>query len=372
RTVAFSRSSRPSVPISWLSESSTSPPRLDRTISAASSSCSAETEENTLVIATPSIEPGKESRKRRSSCAPNGTISQPLNSLPPGTIASPAEIVCRRSTGQASSGRIASVEGAPIRMTTTRHSLLRWRTAFVACVVPNMTWLIRERSSPAAASTPSSAATMPPVMSGRVATFAFASSRPARSRSTASVFVPPTSMPRRRSSCRCMQLLHRLVVEVVAEHAWPRHRESAVAPPDRMAGECDHADALPVSEALGGDRCARLVVEHGDDVGDRGEDASLLERDEVLVLDLESQRAASVGAESLDERRPAGKPARRPPLDVDDLAPNEPEAGELVHQLGHRIGLGGAQQRTDPPCERDRAGNRCRPRLLHRQDVHGH
>ena len=53
RIVAFSRSSRPIEPISWLSEVCTSPSsRL--TTSAASSSCRAETGANTLVITTPS------------------------------------------------------------------------------------------------------------------------------------------------------------------------------------------------------------------------------------------------------------------------------------------------------------------------------
>src|SRR6185437_14380727 len=113
---------------------------------------------------------------------------------------------------------------------------------------------------------------------------------PSWSRTTASVFVPPTSMPSRRSSGRGMQLLDRLVVEVVAERARARRGEAALAAPDVVAAQRDDADALSIAQPLGRDRSSRLAVEHGDDVGNRGDHASVLERNEVLVLDLDPQR----------------------------------------------------------------------------------
>ena len=88
--VAFSRSSRPIEPISWLSETCTSPSsRL--TISAAASSCRRETGANTLVIATPSAVPPTSPRKRAMASVSSGDRSRPSNSMPPSTIVSPTE-----------------------------------------------------------------------------------------------------------------------------------------------------------------------------------------------------------------------------------------------------------------------------------------
>ena len=105
-TVAFSRSSSPTVPTSWLSEMWTSAPSTARAASPTASSCSAETGAKTLAIATPSTCPAMLSRKRRAVSRSSGTISRPSNSMPPSTISSPAETVSRRSCGHAKSGRI--------------------------------------------------------------------------------------------------------------------------------------------------------------------------------------------------------------------------------------------------------------------------
>ncbi len=114
-------------------------------------------------------------------------------------MASPPETTSRSSCGQVSSGRTESVAGAPMRRTATRCRRRRSRTALVACVVPSMAWLMRARSMCPAARTASTAASMPELTSGVVGALALASRRSSRSRTTASVFVPPTSMPRRRS-----------------------------------------------------------------------------------------------------------------------------------------------------------------------------
>ena len=98
-TVAFSRSSRPMEPISWLSDTGMSP-SSSRTTSAAARSWRSETDANTLVTATASALPATRLRNRRSSSTPSGTISRPSNSRPPGTMASPTEIASRRSAGQ--------------------------------------------------------------------------------------------------------------------------------------------------------------------------------------------------------------------------------------------------------------------------------
>ena len=105
RIVAFSRSSRPSEPISWLSETWTSPSsRL--TISAAASSCRAETGAKTLVMATPSAVPATSPRNRAMASVSSGARSCPSNSMPPPTITAPAEIAVVRSAGQPNIGRM--------------------------------------------------------------------------------------------------------------------------------------------------------------------------------------------------------------------------------------------------------------------------
>src|SRR5215471_7527043 len=314
-TVAFSRSSRPIEPISWLSETSMSPSsRL--TTSAASSSCRGETGANTLVIATASAVPAVSPRNLATASASKGDRSRPSNSMPPSTITAPAETTSVRSPGQPNIGRTLNVAGPPMRMTATRCSRLRSSSALVAWVVPSITWVMRAGSAPGACITASIAAVMPPVMSGVQGTLALASTRSAASRITASVLVPPTSMPRRQSSTGTGEILHGLVVEVVAERARAHDGDALVGPPDRVAGEGNHGNPLAVADPLGHDRVGGLAVEHADEVGDRGEDAAALQRDQVLVLQLEPGQAAGVVAEALDEHRAADEAAGRAPLHV--------------------------------------------------------
>src|SRR6266568_4545950 len=154
-------------------------------------------------------------------------------------------------------------------MIATRRSLLRSSKALVACVVPSMTCVMRPASMPGASITASMAAVMPPVMSGVQATLALASTRSAGSMITASVLVPPTSMPRRQSSCSTGKLLHWQVIEVVAERPRPGDGEPGLAPPDRVAAEGDDRDPLTVPDPLGHDGIGSLAVQHRDQVRDR-------------------------------------------------------------------------------------------------------
>ena len=97
-------------------------------------------------------------------------------------------------------GRMLCVAGPPIRMTAIRRSFLRSSTAFVAWVVPSITWVIRCGSDFRVPGAPVSiAVVIPRVMSGVPGTLALAITRSAASMITASVLVPPTSMPRRQS-----------------------------------------------------------------------------------------------------------------------------------------------------------------------------
>src|SRR5215475_14310609 len=351
--VAFSRSSRPIVPISWLSETWISPSsRL--TISAASNSCRGETGANTLVMTMPWAAPPTSPRNRAMASVSRGDSSRPSNSMPPSTTAVPTEMASVRSPGHPNIGRTLRVAGPPILITATRRRFRRSSTALVAWVVPSMTWVIRRGSAPGARSTVSIAAVIPPVISGVHGTLALAMTRSAGSMITASVLVPPTSMPRRYSGPGTGELLHWLVVEVVAEHARPGHGDPGPGPPDRIAGESDHRHPLPIPDRLGGDRVAGLAVQHRDQVGYRGQHTPALQRHQVLVLQLQPDQPARILTEALDHHAAVDEPTGRMPLDVQDLAGDQLERIKLGDQGGHWAAPRGRDRLTDPDRLRDR------------------
>src|SRR5215470_16345400 len=360
--VAFSRSSRPIEPISWLSETWISPSsRL--TTSAASSSCRGETGANTLVMTMPSAAPPTSPRNRAMASVSTGDRSRPSNSMPPSTIVAPTEMVSVRSRGHPNIGLTLWVAGPPILITATRRRFRRSSTALVAWVVPSMTWLIRCGSAPGACSTVSRAAVIPPVMSGVQGTLALATMRSARSMITASVFVPPTSMPRRCSGTGIGELLHGQVIEVIAERPWPGHGDPALGPPDGIAGESNHRHPLAVPQHLAGDRIGGLAVHDRDQVGHRGAHAPAFQRHQVLVLQLQPDQPARVLVEALDHHAAADEPTGGMPLDVHHLAGDQLERAYLRHQGGHRAACRVGERLTDPDRLRDRAAYRRAARL---------
>src|SRR5690348_3081270 len=94
------------------------------------------------------------------------------------------------------------------------------------------------------------AARTPVVTSREVGCFVLARTALSRSMTTASVWVPPTSMPSRRSSVCGMGALHRNEVDVVAEGAGTGDLDPCRGAPDRRGGEGQHHDALAVADAL--------------------------------------------------------------------------------------------------------------------------
>src|SRR5258707_13061797 len=108
-------------------------------------------------------------------------------------------MAARRSAGQPTKGGMARVAGAAMRIRPTRLRLWRSRIAFVQWVVPSMACLIAPGSRPGCPSTnPWSALRMPLVTSGVVGDLKLASKSERSFNTTASVFVPPTSIPRRK------------------------------------------------------------------------------------------------------------------------------------------------------------------------------
>src|SRR5262249_56064260 len=141
-------------------------------------------------------------------------------------------------------GRVGGA-GPPILITAPRRRFRRSSTALVAWVVPSMTWLIRRGSAPGACRTVSIALVIPPVMSGVHGTLALATTRSAGSMITASVLVPPTSMPRRCSGTGMGEFLHGQVIEVVAERLRPAHGDPPLSAPDRLTRHNHHPHPLP-------------------------------------------------------------------------------------------------------------------------------
>jgi len=210
-TVAFSRSSSPTEPISWLSE------RLDVVAEARRARSRrpelvpvgrrARTRSRSRRRSTfPRRPQGSAASRRRRTLRGRGrrTRSRPRTSLAAGDGV--AEI-----GRQPKSGRTPSVAGAPMRSTATRfsssleHRVRRVRRASITCVMRSFcdgTWYVRgtdvvaedrvrSRCDAAGDVGPSSHP------------WRGASSAPSRSRTTASVFVPPTSIPSRRSIRAC-------------------------------------------------------------------------------------------------------------------------------------------------------------------------
>ena len=200
RMDAFSRSRKPSDPISDDSVMGKPSPSSSRRTAAARFSCASDTGENTLVTATDSKPSSRTTRATsRISSSDSALISRPSNSLPPCTRKSRTRMAFFSSSGQSAMQLMAVVAGAPTRSAATLFRRLRSTMAFVQCVVPSMANpMLRAASAPIWVITSCMAATMPLMTSSVVGLFVAATSLRSPSMTTASVFVPPTSIPRRQ------------------------------------------------------------------------------------------------------------------------------------------------------------------------------
>src|SRR5262249_41272808 len=147
------------------------------------------------------------------------------------------------------------VAGPPSLTTATRRSFLASAPGSGAGVVPSRRGVIGCGSARGALSTVSMAAMMPPVMSGVHGTLALAITRSAGSMMTASVLVPPTSMPRRQSGAGTGELLDRQVLEVVTEGPPPGDLDPRLGPPAAAP-----ATAIPASVRQTGSQGKAITV----------------------------------------------------------------------------------------------------------------
>src|SRR5947207_46183 len=214
-SVTFSRSSSPMRPRRCESVTAASGHSSAR-MAAACSSHDGSSGEKTDATAT-ELTPVCRNRRAaaRMPAASNGTIGRPSYSWPPSSMTTSPRTSSARSSGQSTNGGSDALAGRPMRTAATRVRPRRWTTALVKWVVPIMTALIvvAGSASPArsvgglsemrlgsVASSSASARVTPPVTSAVVGVFTAATTR-SPSRRTASVLVPPTSMPilRRRA-----------------------------------------------------------------------------------------------------------------------------------------------------------------------------
>ena len=99
-----------------------------------------------------------------------------------------------RSAGQSQNGAKEALAGKPMRTAATRAKSRRWRTALTKCVVPITTPSIASSKTSGWRVSSMSAVRMPAVMSNVVGVLTEWMTLPLSS-NTASVLVPPTSIP---------------------------------------------------------------------------------------------------------------------------------------------------------------------------------
>src|SRR3981189_3439214 len=158
-----------------------------------------------------------------------------------------------RSCGQSQNGGREALAGMPIRMAATFIKCRRWTTALTKCVVPITTASTGTRAAGSARNA-FKASRMPDVTSivvGRLTVKTTLSP----SSSTASVLVPPTSIPMRRITLHS-SLENGTKIQVVAEGAGPDEFQAARAGQDGGSPQRHHGDALAVADRLGADGMA--------------------------------------------------------------------------------------------------------------------
>jgi hypothetical protein len=134
----------------------------------------------------------------------SGMNGRPSYSWPPSTIHTPPRTRLARSSGQSQNGGSEAEAGMPSLSAATLVRWRRWTTALMKCVVPIITPSIRFSLPLESFSTPVAArlfseSRMPVVTSSLVGAFTAPATLPSSIR-TASVLVPPTSMPMRLMS----------------------------------------------------------------------------------------------------------------------------------------------------------------------------
>src|SRR6266702_605325 len=263
-----------------------------------------------------------------------------------------------RFCGQSQNGGSEALAGMPIRIAATFIRFRRWTTALMKCVVPITTASTGPRATGSARNA-FRASRMPDVTScvvGRLTAKTTLSS----SSSTASVLVPPTSIPMRRinlHSSASALVENGTEIPVVAKSAGADEFEATRARQDGGSRQRHHGDALAVADGFGADRMAGDALQHADQVRRHRDGVAFAPGDDPFVLEREFQPGAAIVIDTLDRDRAAQKAFRGPAGNIHHLADEEPLAAFAFEQCCDRIGMqavGFAHQPADP----DRGGGR--------------
>src|SRR6516164_2868246 len=345
---AFSRSSRPMRPRSRDRVTAASGASSARIARARSSQPGSSGEK----IAATAIDRMPLARIRRAACrmpaSSNGTIGRPSKSCPPSSMNTSPRTEPARSSGQSQNGGSEALAGSPMRTAATRARSRRWTTALTKWVVPITTPSIVPRATSGWRASFASAVTMPAVTSAVVGVLIACTTRPSSS-STASVLVPPTSMPIRRIAPSLPLprmrgrgregVEDRTEVEVIAEGARPDMLEPLLCQKDRRGRERHDRHAPAIADRLGAEGLARDGVENADQIGRHRERHFIAPRHYPLVLERDLEPRAAILVEPVDRRSAAQKPLGRAAGDIDDLAPEKHLTLCFVEDCGDRIGV---------------------------------
>src|SRR6516165_7310557 len=253
-----------------------------------------------------------------------------------------------RSSGQSQKGGKEALAGNPMRTAATRAKSRRCTTALTKCVVPITTPSIAPRVTSEWRANSASAVTIPVVTSEVVGDLTACTTR-ASSSSTASVLVPPTSIPIRRITPTLTlprlrgkewegpTVEDRAKFEVVAEGAWPDVFEAFRRQDNRGRGEYNNGYPPAITDCLGAERFARHGVEHADQIGRHRDRRLVAPRHHPFILECDLQSASTVIIETLDHRPAAQVPLGCAAGDVDDLAAEEEFPLALIQDCRDRV-----------------------------------
>src|SRR6516165_2746579 len=271
-----------------------------------------------------------------------------------------------RSSGQSQKGGSEALAGSPMRTAATRARSRRWTTALTKWVVPITTPSIPPRATSICPASSASAVTMPAVTSAVVGVLTACTTRPSSS-STASVLVPPTSIPIRRIAPTLPLprmrgrgregVEDRAEVEVVAKGARPDMLEPLRCQKDRRGRECDDRHAPPIADRLGAEGLTRDGVEHTDQIRGHRDRHFVAPCHHPFVLKGDLEARAAILVEALDYRPAAQIAFGRAADYIDDLAAKEQLAAPHIEDRGDRV-LVTALRLTHPLADADRLGRR--------------
>src|SRR5689334_17660852 len=264
-----------------------------------------------------------------------GAIGRPSYSCPPSSMNTAPRTCSARSGGQSQNGGSEALAGNPIRTAATRARSRRCTTALMKWVVPMTTpsILLRAISGPRVSSP--SAVTTPVVTSDVVgvltacATFPFSSI-------TASVLVPPTSIPIRRIALWAL-VEDGAEVELVTEGARPDMIEPLRRQENRRRGKHDDGDPPAIPDGFRAECFARYGVQHADQFGGHRDRGLVAPRHDPFVLERDLKPRSAVFVEAFNRRPAAQKPLRGAAGDIDGLAAEDEFAVPFVEDRVHRV-----------------------------------